>query len=261
MKYKKSISELIDEYESNSSYKLHNFLLISKHIQYVFEDNFKELLNHITKYEKETVSRGKKFKEKKLTRIKNRNYLKKFIKYFHNYVAAVYSAEEHYNKFLPMKRSVWEKFKTIKQEPLHLFIFALRNNITHYTIPPISISVIHKKRMTSQGEVLFLTKGQFRVNKAAILSDHQNAQPTRRRGQSNSKFLSNDSKRNILYRYILEKYRGTSSIDLKRVIKNHRILFLKYIRKADSELVESDKIQYSEIKKLYQEIIKRQSLL
>ncbi len=54
MKYKKSIGELIDEYESNDSYKLHNFLLISKHIQYVFEDNFKELLNHITKYENNT---------------------------------------------------------------------------------------------------------------------------------------------------------------------------------------------------------------
>ena len=261
MRKEKTIGELINDYESSGCYNIYYFLLKLKYIRYVFEDNFRELLNHINKYERETVSKRKKFKEKKLTIIKSRNYLKGFIKYFHNYAAAVYSVEEHYNEFLPMERSAWEKFKTIKQEPLHLFIFALRNNITHYTIPPISISINYKKRMMSQGEVLFLTKGQFKVSKAAILSDNQNAQPTRRRGQSNSKFLSDDTKRNILCAYISRKYKGSLSIDLKDVAKKHHKMFLKHINKIDSELIGMNKTEYCKTERLYKEIIKRQSKL
>ncbi len=261
MKKEKTIGELINDYRSSSCYNIHYFLLKSRYIRYVFEDNFRELLKHINKYEREIFSKRQNFKEKKLTGIKSHNYLKKFIKYFHNYVAVVYSVEGHCDKFLPTRGSMRGKFDVMKREPLRLFIFALRNNITHYTIPPISISVKHKKRTTSHGEVLFLTKGHFKVSKTAILSDNQNAQPTRRSGQSNSEFLIDDIKRNILCAYISRRYKNSSSINLKDVVIKHHKMFLKYINKIDSELIGMNKTGYCETERLYKEIIKRQSML
>lgn len=262
MNPQKTINELINNYKSSDCYELYDFMLKSKGIRYVFEDNFKELLNYINKYEKETTSRQKKFKDKMLSRIKSRNRLNKFIKYFHNYVASTYSLEEHYKEFLSSVsyKDIKKKFEDIYENPLRLFVFAVRTNITHYTIPPISIAVHHKRNKTSGGDVLFLTKGSFKISKFAILTDHHKATTTNG-NRSDSKFIANDNKRKILYAYISKEFKSGSFIDLKEVVKKHYIAFLKHINKVDNELITIKKIGYNKTEKLHKEIIRKQSKL
>jgi len=252
-KREKTISELIKEYEDSMAYKLYNFLLRSNHARYIFEDNYRELSGHVSKYEYETTSSQKTFKDKSLPRIKSRNRLRKFIKYFHNYASATYSLEEHYDKFFSSiaYKKTKQKFSSLYEEPLRLFIFAVRNNITHYTIPPISVSVQHKKNKTIKGETLFVTKGHFNMSKSAILSDHWKAQPIgKKKNHSSSRFLENDNKRKVLCAYISKEYRGRLSIDLKDIVKKHQDLFLKYLEGANKEIVAMDETEYRKTEKL-----------
>lgn len=264
MKKEKTISELINDYESSSCYKLYNFLLRSKYIRYVFEDNFRELLNHINNYEEETTSKQDKFKYRSLSRTKSRNYLKKFIKYFHNYVAITYSLEGYYGKFFssPSYKDIRAEFEKIYCDPLRLFIFAVRNNIIHYTVLPVSASVHHKKIEAKEGKILFLTKGGFKIDKLVILSDHQEAKPIpTKNNQSDSKFLTNDTKRRILCSYISKQYKGVLSLDLKKIAIEHYEIFSNHIDDINKKLIEVDKIEYHKMENLHKKIVRRQSKL
>ncbi|MCD6232796.1 hypothetical protein J7J81_00200 [bacterium] len=237
-------------------------MLRSKCIRYVFEDNFRELLNHINNYEKETTSKQKRFKDRSLSRIKSRNYLKKFIKYFHNYAAITYSLEQHYDKFLLSFSSCTNtrrEFEKIYCNPLRLFIFAVRNNITHHTVPPVSISVSHKRVETKRGKILFFSKGKFNIDRLAILSDFWKTQPFSG-NRSDSKFLKNDEKRRILHSYISREYKGLS-IDLKKVIKEHYKTFSNHIDNINKKLIKIDQAGYCKTENLYKKIVKRQSKL
>lgn len=251
-KNSKTISELIEEYENHAFYNRYDFLLKSKTTYYIWRENFTDLLKFINKYEKETISRNKKFQDKTLSRAKRRNYLKKFIKLFHNYAAAVYSAEEQCKDFLSSSQyqNIKSEFDKIFNEPLRLFIFALRNNITHHTIPPISISVHHKKRIAKTGDVIFVTKGHFNVKKNVVLSDLYN---------NNSKFLRDRNKKIILYAHINKQYKNKLSIDLKETIKKHQTLFLKYLKRTNNQIIATDRNGYQEIGKLHKTIIYRQN--
>lgn len=256
----KTINEIIQKYESSSGYKIYNFLLRTKFIQYIFEDNFRELLNHINKYEKETASKDNKFKIIRLSRTKTRNYLKKIIKYLYNYSAITYSLEEHYGKFLTSLsiRDIREEFEAIYNEPFRLFIFAIRNNLTHYTVPPFSISVNHEK-IKMKDVNLFLSKGRFNIDKLAILSDDREARPINgRRNRSDSKFLENDGKRSILCSYISSNYEGLH-IDLKEVIKEHHKEFSSHIDNIKKRLIELNEAEYNKTENLHKKIIKRQN--
>ena len=254
---RKSISKLIEEYENHSFYERYNFILKSKITYYIWQENFTDLIKLINKYEKETISRNKKFQNKTLSRVRSRNYFIKFIKLFHNYVAAAYLIEEQYKDFLFVgaNQNIKNKFEKIFDEPLRLFIFALRNNITHHTIPPISISIHHKKGISNMGDTIFIAKGAFQVNKNKILSDLDN---------KDSKFLGGSTKnrdklRSILRSYLASQHRGKLSIDLEGVIKKHHGITLKYKRTADHQIVALDKDGYREIERLHKTIIHKQS--
>lgn len=251
-KGEKTIGELINEHEKHAFYGHFIFLLKSKITYFIWQENLDELLKLISKYEKETISRNKKFKDKTLSQIKSRNYLKKFIKSFHNYVASVYSLEEQYKEFLSptSNLTIKQSFEKMFDKPPRLFIFALRNNITHHTIPPISISVSHRKNQDNKGNTIFVTKGQFNVSKNTILSNLRN---------SNSKFLKNNKKKNILYQYISKQYKSKLSINLKDVIKNHQKLLLGHIKSTNNQIIRINKAGYQEVEKIYKTIINRQS--
>lgn len=259
-KEEKTINEIIQKYESSSGYKIYNFLLRTKFIQYIFKDNFRKLINHIHEYEKETATKDNKFKIIRLSRTKTWNYLRKFIKHFHNYSAITYSLEEHYEKFLTSlsSRDIRTEFVTIYYKPFRLFIFAVRNNLTHYTVPPFSISINHK--IIKMKDVnLFVSKGRFNIDRLAILSDDREARPINgRRNRSDSKFLENDGKRRILRSYISSNYEGLH-IDLKEVIEEHHRKFSSHINNIKKRLIELNEAEYNKTKDLHKKIIKIQN--
>jgi hypothetical protein len=260
---RKTIGEIVDEYEDSSGYKLYNFLLNANYTQYIFEDNYRELLNHVTKYEKITTSKQKnvEFREIILSRVKNRNYLKKFTKYLCNYAASVYSIEENYKDFLfcdSFDKEIWEEFKKIEDEPLHLFVFAIRNHFTHHKIPPISISVQYSKGGVMETEFFIFTKGTFKLKKSAITSDYLKTQTG---STYESKFIKNKNKLRQLYYYVEKKYRGTLSINLKEIISSHYDLFRNHIDNFNNRLINKYKTEYDETKKLHQNVLKKQSRL
>jgi hypothetical protein len=243
-----------------SGYRIYNFLLKAKFIQYIFEDNFRELLNHIEKYERETALKGDKLKIVSLSRIRTQNYLKKFIKYFHNYAAATYSLEEHYGKFLTSlsRVDIKTEFDTFNNNPFRLFVFAIRNYLTHYSIPSFSISVSQKNIKIKEGS-LFLDKGKFNINKLEILSDDQESRPVNGRRNQSSKFLVNDEKRGILCSYIKRNYKGLLNIDIKDFIEIHHREFSNHINNINERLIKINEGEYKKIKYLHKKIVKRQN--
>lgn len=262
----KSVHELINGYEASPGYELYNFLIQINCFLYVFNDNYKELFNHITKYEKETSSKQKsiEFKEMMPSKTKNRNYLKKFVKYLHNYAASVYSLENHYKNFLfgnngdGFDKKEWDNFAKIKKEPLRLFIFGLRNYLTHHAIPPVSISVNCNRDQSGKTEFFVFTKGSFKLPKSAITLDYHHK--ARLGSNYKSKFLNKDEELlRTLYLYVSKEYRDTLSIDLKEVVSNHRKLFHGYINEFNEQLIKKFEAEYYKTKKLHQNIIKIQS--
>ena len=264
---RKIIGEIVDEYEASLGYKLYNFLLNANYIKHVFEDNYRELLNHVTRYEKITTSKQKnvEFREIILSRVKSRNYLKKFTKYLHNYVASVYSIEGNYKDFLfrdSFDKEAWKEFKKIENEPLHLFVLALRTHVTHYKIPPISISIEHHiehhKDRVVETEFFIFTKGTFKLKKSAMTSDYLKTQTS---STYESKFIRDKNKLRQLYYYVEKKYRGTLSINLKEVISGHYDLFRNHIDNFNNRLINKYKTEYDETKKLHQNILEKQNKL
>jgi len=262
----KSIQEFIKEYEDSPGHKLYDFLIKANCILYVFDDNYRELFNHITKYEKETASKQKniKFKEVILSRVKNRNYLRRFVKYLHNYTASVYSLENHYRNFLfgdngdGFDEEEWNNFARIKEKPLRLFIFGLRNYLTHYAIPPVSISVKYSKNRDGKTEFFVSTKGLFKLSKSAIISDYHKVQFG---SNYKSKFLKNKRLLENLYWYVSREYRSTLSIDLKEVISNHHKLFHNHVDNSNSQLIRKYEPEYYKTKELHQNIVRMQNSL
>jgi len=254
-KKNKPIHEMVDEYEASSGYKLHNFLLNINYILYTFSDNYRELLKHVTKYEKATISKQKntEFKEVTPSRAKSRNYLKKFVKYLHNYTASVYSVGEYY------KDNNFNRFAEIKKNPLDLFVFALRNHLTHHAVPSVSISVKYSRGGITGTGFFISSKGIFGINKSAITLDHRKKVELGRNYKS--KFIWNQRLLGRLDSYISKNYRGVLSIDLKKVVSNHYKLFQNYVKGFNNRLIEEHKTQYYKTKKLHQDIIKKQSSL
>lgn len=257
----KSIHKMVDEYEASPGYELYNFLLKANCTLYIFEDNYRELLNHVTKYEEATTTRQKntRFKEIVFSRIKSRNYLKKFIKYLHNYTASVYSIEEHYKDFLDRDRydpQAWKKFSKISSNPLHLFVFALRNHLTHHGVPSISISVKHSRDDITGSKFFITTKGLFQISRLSILSALHNIKTG---SQYPSKFISNERRRKNLYAYLSKEYSGTLSIDLKEIVAKHYEVFRRHVIDFNQQMIKKYASEYRATQKLHRNIVKAQN--
>lgn len=259
----KSIHKIIEEYEASPGYQLFSFLLSASYLRYVFESNSRELLSHITKYEKATTTRRKntRFKEIVFSRIKSKNYLKKFIKYLHNYTASVYSIEEHYKDFLDREKydsQAWKKFSKISRNPFHLFVFALRNHLTHHGVPSISISVKHNRDSVTGSEFFITTKGLFQISRLSILSALHNI---RTGSQYPLKFISNESLRKNLYAYLSKEYSGTLSIDLKGIVARHHEAFRRHVTDFNQQMIKKYESEYCATEMLHRNIVKAQNNL
>lgn len=261
-KNKKSIHELVAEYEASSGYRLFSFLLNASYLQYVLESNYKELLSHITKYEKATTTRQKNtaFRGVVLSKIKSRNYLKKFIKYLHNYAASVYSMEEHYKDFLDWGKydpRAWKKFSKISSNPLHLLVFALRNHLTHHGVPSISISVRYSRDDITGSGLFITTKGLFKISRLAILSALRNVKTG---SHYPSKFISDEKQRKDLYAYLSREYSGTF-IDLKEIVTKHYEAFWHHVTNFNQRMIKKYESEYRATERLHRNIVKVQTKL
>ncbi|MCF7917971.1 hypothetical protein K9L27_03165 [Candidatus Gracilibacteria bacterium] len=262
----KTIQELLEDYENSEGLCWYDFFICIDYSFYSFRENFKELMKHIEKYEKEIFSTQKntEFKDVHLSLTKTRNYRKKFFRLFYNYVATTYSLEENYINFLVDKKEdpiIGKNFETINKVPERLFVFALRNFTTHHKTFNFSNSIEHIKTPDFQGgNFIITTKGQFVIKKADILSDFDKVLCDKSVPQKNknSEYLYNKKSLSTLHSYIHQNFKNLN-INLKDVVQTHFDLFNKHLNTINDEIKTKNKKAISEARALNKEIVKKQN--
>lgn len=229
---------------------------------FIFEENYKDLA-HIIKYYEKEISELREQGQIVVyfSLAKSQNRLKKFTKFLHNYVAATYSLEQTYNNFLAKGENrdgfdpqIWEEVKFIYEEPPRLFFFAIRNHFAHYRTLPASIGVNHTKNQIADNEFTIFSKGEFKISKSLFRRDYQKAIWD----NGYSKLLNHRKEKllPILDQYISE--RPGLSVDLKAQIIKHKKLFDSFIVKTKKIILKKYGAEYSETKKIHDQIQAKQ---
>ena len=259
--------DLINEYKTSSFYDIYRFILHSDYMEYVVDVNFNSLFNCIINYEEEAFFKNNHPQKEDLPLEKTTKHLKEFIRNFHNYATSVNALEKHYENLFrrPCKsglstNNAEKLFNEIKRDPLHLFIIGLRHYLIHEGVPSFNIA-LHKSKEKDEDGTLYLTQGEFKFKRSIILIDHREAKPLKGRkgkAKSDSAFLRDNKKREILYNYTCEEWRG-SYIDLKDVILDHYAIFSQHLKSVEKELININQEEYKKTKDLHNKIKKLQN--
>ena len=255
----RSVYDMDQAMRASRGYQMHMFFIRIRYLQYAFQENYKELNKLTLRYEKETFSKQKntEFRDIKLSRTRTRNYRKKFIRHLLNFTSSSYALEESYKTFFKGKETqypqVWTKFQTILEEPERIFIFALRNHMTHYKTLNVSVGVNHKKNTPDKPKFFITTLGRFTVDRSMFMRDSSRVYAE----GAESEFLKNREllrKLNVL----LRKFEG-AHIDLKAPLNDYYVLFTEHMATTDEEVLKDHRSDYDETDRLYGSILKRQS--